>query len=211
MRIKTLCAAVAAAALFGGHAFAGATVLSDNFNLDGPGTLNWSGDSVFKSTSPPGSVDLIPVGSQYDFQPGNGFYVDLDGTTGDGHNPAGQLTSVQSIGPGTYTLTFDLAGNLRGATAQTTTISLGSWSTTVAPANTQPFQLYSYTFTTTTAASLVFTENGPSDQQGNLLDNVNLTAGVPEPAAWGMMILGLFTVGGVLRNRKKLQGAVALS
>ena len=209
MRVKTLCAAVAAAALFSGHAFAG-VVLTDNFNT-GPGVLNWPGDAVFNSTSPPGSVDLIPVGSQFDLQPGNGFYVDLDGTTGGGNNPAGQLTSNASIGAGTYTLTFDLAGNLRGASAQTTKISLGDWSTTLTPAANAPFGLESFTFTTTTAGNLQFTEMGPSDQQGNLLDNVNLTTGVPEPASWAMMIMGLFGVGAVLRSRRRDQGAIALS
>lgn len=209
MRVKTLCAAVAAAALFGGHAFAGAVVLTDNFNT-GPGVLNWPGDSVFNSTSPPGSVDLIPENGQFDLQPGNGFYVDLDGTTGNGNNPAGQLTSNAVIGAGTYTLTFDLAGNLRGAPAQATTISLGSWSTTLTPANNAGFGLESFTFTTT-GGKLQFTEQGPSDQQGNLLDNVNLTSGVPELASWMMMIMGLFSVGAVLRSRRKDQGAIALS
>ena len=45
----------------------------------------------------------------------------------------------------------------------------------------------------------------------NLLDNVNLTSGVPELASWMMMIMGLFSVGAVLRSRRKDQGAIALS
>jgi hypothetical protein len=211
MRVKTLCATVAAAAMFAGHALAGPVILTDNFDT-GPGTLNWPGDSVFTSTGSVthSSVDLIPVGNQYDLQPGSGFYVDLDGTTGSGNNPAGQLTSVLSVAAGTYTLTFDLAGNLRDAPAQTTTVSLGNWSVNLTPANNAGFGLESFTFTTT-GGNLMFTEQGPSNQQGNLLDNVNLTAGVPEPASWAMMIVGLLGVGGVLRSRRKDQGAIALS
>lgn len=207
MRVKTLCAAVAAAALFGGHAFAG-VVLADNFNT-GPGMLNWPGDSVFTSTSPPGSVDLIPVGKDFDLQPGNGFYVDLDGTSGNGNNPAGQLTSKASFGPGAYTLTFDLAGNLRGAPTQKTTVSLGDWSVDLTPAANAGFGLETFTFTTTVAGNLVFTENGPSDQQGNLLDNVNLTSAAPEPASWALMIGGLGLTGFALRRRRVASAAVA--
>jgi hypothetical protein len=96
-----------------------AVVLQDDFGTTGGDQLNWAGDSVFTSTSPPGSVDLIGANGSFDFFPGNGHYVDLDGSTGDGHNPAGQLTSVLSFGPGSYTLSFSLGGNHRGATGST--------------------------------------------------------------------------------------------
>src|SRR6185369_10906931 len=96
------------------------------------------GDATFLSTAAPGSIDIIGTGF-FDLQPGHGNYVDLDGSSGSGHNPAGQLTSVATFGPGNYTLTFALAGNLRGAPAQTTTVSLGSFSQTFSPLNTAGF------------------------------------------------------------------------
>jgi hypothetical protein len=182
-----------------------ATVLTDNFNASVPDQLNWTGDGVFNSTSPPGSVDLIGQGGAFNFIPGHGSYVDLDGTTGSGNNPAGQLTSALSFGAGTYTLTFDLAGNQRGAASQTTQVNLGAdLVSTILLASGDGFSTYSFTFTTA-GGNLRFTELGPSDQQGNLLDNVVLTA-VPEPATWAMMILGFMGVGFMAYRRKSHSG-----
>ena len=203
MRTRILLGGLAAAALFAGQASA-ANVLSDNFDSDGPGVFNWPGDLTFASTGTPGSVDLIGAPPPFfDLQPGNGFYVDLDGTTGSNNDPAGQLTSNAAFGPGTYTLTFYLAGNLRDAPDQSTTVSLGDFSATLTPANTTAFQLQSFTFTTATGGNLVFTEHGPSDQQGNLLDTVNLNTGVPEPSTWAMMLVGFGGLGGLLRSRRR--------
>jgi len=204
MRNKILLAGFAAAALMAGHASAG-VVLLDNFNSDGPPVLNWPGDATFTSTGAPGSVDLIGAPPPFfDLAPGNGFYVDLDGSSGTGNDPAGQLTSVLSFGAGTYTLHFDLAGNLRGAPDQSTTVSLGDFAVTLTPTASTNFVNHSFTFTTATAGKLVFTEHGPSDQQGNLLDNVELQTGVPEPTTWALMLVGFGGLGAMLRaNRRR--------
>jgi hypothetical protein len=61
-------------------------------------------------------------------------------------------------------------------------------------------------FTTTTGGSLIFTEGGPSDQQGNLLDNVILSSDavvVPEPASWALMLIGFGGAGAMLRARRR--------
>jgi hypothetical protein len=186
-----------------------AIVLQDNFGSTGADQLNWAGDSVFTSTSPPGSVDLIGAGGGFDFFPGNGNYVDLDGSTGNGNNPAGQLTSVLTFGPGSYTLSFALGGNHRGAAAQQTVFSLGDYSNSLTLNSSASLTTYTYSFTTTTTGQLVFTETGPSDQQGNILDNVVLTA-VPEASTWAMMILGFFGVG-FMAYRRKSQGSLRLT
>lgn len=70
-------------------------LLSDNFNSEngGAGTLNYAG--FVNWTVSDGSVDLCGNGF-CDFLPGNGLYVDMDGSTGN----AGKLTSVA-----TFTLT----------------------------------------------------------------------------------------------------------
>lgn len=212
MKVQAL-AAAAILALAGSAAHA-ATVLSDNFNADAA-TLNWAGDAVFTSTSPAGnapgagSVDLIGNGL-YDLVAGHGLYVDLDGTSGTGNLPdAGQLTSNTIFGAGTYTLSFDLAGNQRGAVDQTTVVTLGS--TTIASlteASADPFATYTYTFTTTGGA-LQFTEKGPSDQQGNLLDNVTLATATPEPSTWALMLGAIGLAGGALRLGRRRGLAVA--
>jgi hypothetical protein len=204
MRLSIVLGGLAAAALLAGHASASVPVLFDNFNQDAPPVLNWPGDATFLSTSPPGSVDLIGAPPPFfDLQPGHGYYVDLDGSSGNNHDPAGQLTSTSLFGPGVYTLHFLLAGNLRGAPDQSTTVSLGDFAQTLTPSASTAFTLQSFTFTTTQAGHLVFTEHGPSDQQGNLLDNVGLSAGVPEPATWAMMLLGFGGLGSVLRRNRR--------
>jgi PEP-CTERM motif len=200
-------AAGAVAAVLAAQAVKANTVLSDDFNSDAQ-TLNWSGDSTFTSlpgpsTEGPGvaSTDLIGAGF-YDFYPGNGNYVDLDGSSGYGNLPyAGILQSNASFGAGTYTLSFDLGGNARGAAPQTTDVYLGS--TLVASINlasNAPLTAYSYTVTTT-GGNLTFDEIGPSDQQGNILDNVTLNS-VPEPASWALMLLGAGAIGGALRRSR---------
>ena len=40
--------------------------------------------------------------------------MDLDGTEGTGFTPAGEIVSVLSLSTGSYAVSFDLAGNLRG-------------------------------------------------------------------------------------------------
>ena len=201
-------AAGAVAAVLAAQAVQAKTVLSDNFNSDTQ-MLNWTGDATFSSLSGPpsqwpniASTDLIGAGGPFDFYPGNGNYVDLDGSTGSGNLPfAGVLQSNASFGAGKYTLSFDLGGNARSAPAQTTEVFLGS--TLVASLTLDsgsPLSLYSFT-AATTGGNLVFDELGPSNQQGNILDNVTLNS-VPEPASWAMMLLGIGAIGASLRRSR---------
>lgn len=59
-----------------------AVVLQDNFGTTGADQLNWAGDGVFTSTSPPGSVDLIGAGGGFDFFPGTGIILISTGRQG---------------------------------------------------------------------------------------------------------------------------------
>ncbi|MGH7023602.1 MAG: PEPxxWA-CTERM sorting domain-containing protein [Caulobacteraceae bacterium] len=212
-------ATLTAAALFSAATFAsGASagvVLSDNFNDGATSITPWTGDTVFTSpNSYPGytgsntnaSTDYVATG---DFGitcfTGSQGCVDLDGSTGTGNDPAGVLESISSFGAGTYTLTFELSGNQRGDTAQTTEVYMGSQLVdTVGPlAADAPFALESVTFTTTATGNLAFVEVGPSDNQGNLLDDVALSAAVPEPATWAMILIGFSGLGAMLRRRTR--------
>jgi len=205
MKTKILAAAVGAATLAMAGSASAVVLLADNFDSQTPDQLNWAGDTVFLPTSPPGTVDLIGVGGAFDFYPGNGAYLDLDGSSGSGNDPAGEITSIASFVAGAYNLTFQLGGNARGAPAQTTRVSLGNYSVDILLSSADPLTNYSFTFNTT-GGQLKFTELGPSNQQGNILDDVELStsrsAGIPEPASWAMMIMGFGGVGGLLRRRR---------
>ena len=191
--------AVAVVAMLTTAAFSDANaapIFSDSFNSYSP-SLNWVPPANWAVTS--GSVDLIGANSVFDFFPGNGGYVDLDGSTG----MPGTLQTVSSFAAGNYTLTFDLGGNARNDGSKTTVITLGSFATSITLASADPYQLYTFSFLTT-GGQLSFADlAGGNNNIGNILDNVSLsTAAVPESSTWAMLILGFFSVG-FLAYRKK--------
>jgi len=206
MVIALLSAAALASAASAAHA---GVVLFDDFSSQTPDQLNWAGDAVFTSnTTGNASVDLIGAGGSFDFYPGNGGYVDLDGTTGSGNTPAGRLDSVLTFSAGTYTLSFDLGGSQRGGingdVGNTTNIILGSFSTSIFLNPTDPLALQSFTFSTT-GGTLSFLDPGPSNNIGNILDNVTLSSSssVPEPTTLSLLGGGLLALGFVAWRRRR--------
>jgi hypothetical protein len=181
-------------------------VIQDNFDSS-TAVLNWAGDAVFRSIPQPGnvsgspSVDLVGTADGFGNLAFSGNSVDLDGSTGSGFTPAGQIQSVASLALGTYVIQFEIAGNMRGAPSQTVQISIGGQSQTLTP--TGGYTLETLTFTNA-SGQVSFTDLGPADQQGALIDNVVVT-GVPEPSTWAMMILG-FTGVGFMAYRRKQNG-----
>jgi hypothetical protein len=218
MKLGVLASGILAVAIFAGapgvHA---SVVLSDNFDVDTP-TLDWSGDSVFQSIPQPGnvaglpSVDLVSASDGFGNLVFQGNSVDLDGTTGSGNSPAGELQSVMSLATGNYTVQFEFAGNERGALPETTVINIGDESFSLTPQNSQGYTLTTLFFTNV-SGKLSFTDLGPSDQQGNLIDNVVVTTGVPEPSTWAMMVLGFAGLGYAAFRRSngksRLEGVTA--
>jgi hypothetical protein len=205
---------LAAAILAGAPSANAGVVFSDNFDADTP-TLNWPGDSVFQSIPQPGnvaglpSVDLVGASDGFGNLAFQGNSVDLDGSTGSGNSPAGELQSTTSLSTGSYTVQFEFAGNERGATPETTVISIGGKSFSLTPPNTQGYTLTTLLFTNV-SGKLSFTDLGPSDQQGNLIDNVVVTTGVPEPSTWAMMVLGFAGLGfAASRRGRKTSIAIA--
>ena len=181
---------------------AAATIFSDDFDTEngGVGALNYNAFANFAITN--GTVDLIPLqGGVFDFLPGNGLYVDLDGSTGD----AGiQTANGFVLGPGNYVLTFDLAGSQRPPSPSDTVRvdvfglsgTYGSLSQTLP--YTQGFTTYSIPFTVLAPDTVQFRfADAGSDNQGALLDRVRLQT--PEPAT--LLLLGLATAGFGLRRR----------
>lgn len=205
---------IAGASAFGANA---AVILGDTFNDGSTSVLNWAGDTVFASPSSYSggigtqSTDYVAPTNPYGitcFDSTSGC-VDLDGSQPAGTaNPAGFLESYTTLAAGTYTLTFDLSGNQRGGGSQITDVRVGGmqvW-TSGSLASNAPWTAESVTFTMA-GGKLDFVEFATgmrNDNLGNILDNVMLvsgTGGVPEPASWAMMIVGLAGLGGMLRRR----------
>jgi hypothetical protein len=146
-----------------------------------------------------GTVDLIGNGF-FDFYPGNGLYVDLDGSTWN----AGLLRSTTlPLNPGTYTLEFMLGGSTR-RDVNIVHVSLGSlYSESFTLESIAPLALVSRTFVveSVTSANLDF-QNVGGDRLGAILDNVKLSgelapidelrpAAVPEPGTLMLLTAGL--------------------
>jgi hypothetical protein len=184
--------------LLASNSFA-SVIFQDNFNLEhgGTGILSYNNFTNWVVTD--GTVDLIGNGF-YDLFPGNGLYVDLDGST----KNAGVMTTRNTIAlaPGSYVLSFYLGGNHRTNTPDSVIVqsNIGSYSETFVIARNDPLTKFTRIFniTSSTNANLSF-ENLGGDNMGAILDNVELSA-VPEPMTVSLLGLGL---AGLLRLRKK--------
>jgi len=208
--MKVWTSVAAATALLGAVACAqaasAAVVLQDNFDSS-TAQGNWPGDGVFLSIPQPGdvsgspSVDLVGPGF-FDNLAYSGNSVDLDGSTGTGFSPAGEIQSIASLAAGNYSVQFELAGNLRGAPVQTVTVSIGGQSQTLSVPADQAYTRETLTFSGA-SGQVSFADSGPSTQQGNLIDNV-VVSSVPEPATWAVMLLGFGGMGAAMRRRRKL-------
>jgi hypothetical protein len=209
---KLLCCMALAGILGAAHAASAATLFSDNFNNENGGvtngsTLNYTGFANWTVTN--GTVDLIGNG-YFDFLPGNGLYVDMDGST----DQAGTIVSKPiALGAGTYQFQFDLAGNQRNDSIEpvTASVSGGLASHTYCLTEFVPFTQYDLDFTISSPQTVMlgFSEVGGSNI-GMLLDNVSLSSvgddvadrAAPAPSAvWG----GLMLMGGLaamkIRNK----------
>jgi hypothetical protein len=195
MQLKCLVvAAIATTVSVAGHS---QVVFADNFNADAVGLnavpAGWSVTG--------GTVDIIGSGF-FDFLPGNGNYIDLDGSSG----AAGLLSTspLLSLNAGvTYSATFDLAGSQRGL-FETGVVTFGTSTLNYAIASATGFSAYTLTFTPGTSGlyALSFQNTVPGDV-GALLDNVVVSGpvvgAVPEPGTYALLIAGL--LGTVLVTR----------
>lgn len=178
-------------------------IFSDNFDTEngGVGALNYNGFANWNVSN--GTVDLIGNG-YFDFLPGNGLYVDLDGSSFN----AGVLLNQQYLAPGDYTLSFDLAGNHRNTAPELTTANIAivigggtGANTSISLNQNDPFTTYTLDFTVSSLVdpSLIYLTFGAvgGDNIGMLLDNVVLSdrVGVPEPSTVAILALGLLGVG----------------
>jgi len=186
-------------------------LLDDTFDTEngGAGQLNYTSFTNWNVTD--GSVDLIG-NDFYDFYPGNGLYLDLDGSTWS----AGTLESKNlfALTPGDYELRFDLGGAARtpgwwGA-SDTVSISLGSLFNESFTLNyTDPLSTVIRNFSVTTSASerLIF-EHAGGDMAGLILDNVRLSQVAPSPVPdpGTLFLLGSGLAGLALTRKRPRRG-----
>ncbi|MGB4827936.1 MAG: VPLPA-CTERM sorting domain-containing protein [Paracoccaceae bacterium] len=194
----TLTAAALSLGLVG--AASAATVFTEDFEADVAGApstlLNWTVVS--------GTIDVIPVGSSFDWYSPNGQYVDMNGS------PAGPGRIETNSGLGlvlgqSYTLTFDYGNNKNSNAVEQLTFGIdgNTWVIDIAGAI-PSFLTASFSFVFSGGSdTLFFADTGPTpgDAGGPIIDNISVAA-VPVPAA-GFLLLG--ALGGLagLRRRRK--------
>jgi PKD repeat protein len=147
-------------------------VFSDDFD-DYTGSIPWEGEGNWVVTE--ASVDLIGEGTSWDLLPGNGLYLDMDGSTGN----AGTIESIDiELAPGDYILSFDVAGNQRNKGDDSIEVLVGGGSlvsTTTTVGQDSLFTTVTIPFTVAeqTKAAISFNGDG-GDNAGLLLDNVSV-------------------------------------
>ena len=191
---------VAAAALIGASvsAHAAITVFSDNFDADK--TTNNATQFVHGWTVTNGTVDVDGTGFVHNEMPGNGHYVDLDGST----MHAGVFSNSFTAGAwGLYTLSFDIAGNQRNWGTDTVEVTFGTTHQTYKIGQSDPITTKKLTFMPTTTGVYNFSfHNLGGDNRGAFLHQVTVTA-VPEADTYALMAAGLACIGLVARRRKR--------
>ena len=140
--------------------------------------------------------------------PGNGAYVDLDGSTGN----AGVLSRSFSLLAGTsYTATFTFAGSRRGDT-NTVEVDFGTAASSFTLASAAGPSFFSLAFTPASDGSYALSfENLGGDNLGALLldvrvEGAGVTPPIPEPGTYAMMLAGLATLGFAMRRRRAQPG-----
>ena len=180
-----------------------ALIFSDNFDAEngGDGALNYTGFANWTVTE--GAVDLIPVGTHWDLQPGPGLFLDMDGSSG----AAGTIESIAlNLNPGQYVLSFEVAGNQRTLDTDSMDVSLGGlFADTVSLGGSAPWGPYSSGIINVgapTSVSISFAATG-RDNVGLLIDNVSLNSidVIPAPGAILLGSIGAALVGWLRRRR----------
>lgn len=189
---------LAVAAAMALSASAQASTFHDDFNTDTQGTSKVPTGWYLEGTGT-NDVDIIGTGF-FDEIPGNGNYIDLDGSNG--QSPLAVLATDISVTSGAiYTATFQLGGNHRDGTTDVVTVLFGGSSLTVPVGPNDAFTTYSITATATSGTLTLSFADDRSGNVGALLDNVNVSP-VPETGTLSLMLAGLAALGVAARRRR---------
>ena len=216
--MKKLLAAAALVCTFSMPAHAVTTIFSDNFNANSdavPGTPSgWTLNS--------GQVDVIGDNVIFDWYPGNGNYVDLDGSAGALGQSSFMIsnTIANYVSGRVYNFSFDYGINHNDG-SDTDRVILGIFDSTnnifqdLINVDADALNHSSSTFLLASLAGIanynfagqIYIKGlsvGAVDQSGGIVDNVSVTLSpVPLPGAALLLMSGLLGLGGVSRFRRK--------
>ena len=181
-------------------ALAGIVVLSDNFDSE---SLAYNYTSFANWNVTYGAVDLIGQPDFYDFLPGNGRYVDMDGSICQAGTLASKTSFTINAGD-SYELRFYLAGNQRNSNPELLTATILTSSAQFTRNQNDGFALQTLWLHKAAGPpetfNVIFSHDG-GDNVGLLLDRVELVYHpVPLPGALVLLGSGLLSLG--LRGRR---------
>ncbi len=201
--MKTSLIALAALAAVASTGASAATIVNGGFETGAP-TGSFNTTSTLSGWNVTPAIDHI--GTFWQAHSGIAS-IDLNATS------AGTISQdVATIVGTVYQISFWMAGNPTGApTAKTLDLSATGGANTGYSFNTASttqqnmgWVNYFYNFTATSANTTVTFASTTTGANGPALDDISIAA-VPEPATWGMMILGFGAIGGAMRSRRRSQ------
>jgi choice-of-anchor C domain-containing protein len=210
-KIALASAAATLLALAAGSA-EGATIVNGGF-ADGETAADGSYQTVGVSSGVIPGWDVVGgdvdwIRGYWQSSDGDGYSVDMNG-----NNPGAIAQTIATITGAHYHLTFDMSANPDiGSGTRVILADTGgaatpfSYSFTVGPNGRGNMNWVSKAldFTATGASTQIRFTSGSTDNccWGAAIDNVAISGGVPEPAAWALMIGGFFGAGVALRRRR---------
>ncbi|MEN9437824.1 MAG: hypothetical protein RIR09_2479 [Pseudomonadota bacterium] len=196
--VKTLTATAMAVAAFGAHAN---LVTNGSFedNLQAAGTWN-----IYSNLTGWTGISNIELRNNVAGTAQDGVnFVELDTTQ--------NMSMKQTItGSGLYELSFWYSARPNVAAGDNILgFSFGSLSgqvlQTTAGTNANVWQQYTGLVNLSGPTDLIFSALGTSNSYGGSLDNITVTAAVPEPETYALLLAGLGLVGTIVRRRKAQQ------